>query len=92
MEQEKRSGMTTPLSSRGIPAWGVYLAAFLGLIYLLNPGAGVLELIPDNIPLVGNLDEGAAALLIWYGLLELLEGRKERRRSKEAASRGPRGA
>ena len=34
-------------------------------MYLLNIGAGFIELIPDNIPLVGNLDEtGAAALLI----------------------------
>ena len=29
-------------------------------IYLLNPTAGVLELVPDNLPVVGNLDEAAA--------------------------------
>ena len=34
-------------------------------MYLFNIGAGFIELIPDNIPLMGNLDEaGAAALLI----------------------------
>ena len=27
--------------------------------YLLNPGAGVFELLPDHLPLVGNLDEAA---------------------------------
>ena len=41
--------------------------AFIGLIslaYLLNPTAGLFELIPDNIPLIGNLDEAAACALI----------------------------
>jgi hypothetical protein len=41
--------------------------AFIGLIslaYLLNPTAGLFELIPDNIPLRGNLDEAAACALI----------------------------
>lgn len=40
---------------------------FIGLIslaYLLNPTAGLFELIPDNIPLIGNLDEAAACALI----------------------------
>ncbi|EQC47337.1 DUF1232 domain-containing protein [Bacteriovorax sp. Seq25_V] len=40
------------------------LGGLLGLLYILNPGAGVFELIPDNIPFIGNLDEGAAVLLI----------------------------
>ncbi|MDF2375239.1 MAG: DUF1232 domain-containing protein [Verrucomicrobiales bacterium] len=33
-------------------------------VYLLNPTAGFLELIPDNLPVVGNLDEAAAAALL----------------------------
>ena len=74
---EKSSGpLTTPPSRRGIPRWLTYLVAILGLIYILNPGAGIFELIPDNIPLVGNLDEGAAFLLMWYGLVEFFEGRR----------------
>lgn len=45
----------------------------LSAVYLLNPGWGAIELIPDNIPGIGNLDEvGAAALLIsclaYFGL------------------------
>ena len=30
------------------------------VVYLVNPGAGVFELIPDNVPGFGNLDEAAA--------------------------------
>ena len=70
--------LTSPLSLRGMPVWLVYLAAILGTIYLLNPTAGFIELLPDNLPIVGNLDEGAAMLLIWYGLVEFFEGRKGR--------------
>jgi hypothetical protein len=57
----------------------VYLMAVVGGIYLLNPTAGILEIIPDNIPIVGNLDEGGATLAVWYGLLEFLEGRRKKR-------------
>ena len=40
----------------------------LGLIYLINPTAGFFELIPDNIPIIGNLDEAAAAALVLASL------------------------
>lgn len=33
-------------------------------VYILNPTAGIFELIPDNIPVVGNLDEAAAAAIL----------------------------
>jgi uncharacterized membrane protein YkvA (DUF1232 family) len=36
----------------------------LSAVYLFNPGAGVIELIPDNFPIIGNLDEAAAAALL----------------------------
>jgi len=52
--------------------------AALGLIYILNPTLGILEFLPDNLPIVGNLDEGAAFMMIWYGLVEFFEGRKYR--------------
>lgn len=35
----------------------------LSALYLLNPGFGVFELIPDNVPFVGNLDEATASFL-----------------------------
>ncbi len=42
----------------------VFFVGLLASIYLVNPGAGIFELIPDNLPLVGNLDEAAATGLI----------------------------
>jgi hypothetical protein len=44
-------------------------------VYIINPTFGVFEFIPDNWPLIGNLDEaGATALLIWA----INEWRKQR--------------
>ncbi len=42
----------------------VALIGILALLYLLNPTFGVFELIPDNIPLIGNLDEATAMMLL----------------------------
>lgn len=47
------------------------IIAVIGLIsglYLLNPGFGIFEIIPDGIPFVGNLDEGAATFLLLSSL------------------------
>lgn len=33
-------------------------------LYLLNPGFGVFEFIPDFMPGIGNLDEGAMGALL----------------------------
>lgn len=44
-----------------------FIVVILGLLsafYIINPGAGIFELIPDNIPFVGNLDEAAAVALL----------------------------
>lgn len=48
------------LTKRILPFIGI----IIGIIYLLNPTAGVIELIPDNLPYIGNLDEAGAVLLI----------------------------
>lgn len=42
----------------------VLLLGILSLMYLLNIGVGFFELIPDNIPFVGNLDEATATMLL----------------------------
>lgn len=71
-------GMVEPLSAKGWPRWLVFGLAFLGLVYVLNPTFGIFELIPDNLPIIGNLDEGLAYFLMLLGLVELLEGGKKK--------------
>lgn len=39
----------------------VFSVGAVALVYILNPGAGFLEFLPDNLPLLGNIDEAAAA-------------------------------
>ncbi len=36
----------------------------LSFLYLCNPGLGIFELIPDSIPLIGNLDEATATYFL----------------------------
>ena len=40
----------------------------LSALYLINPTAGIFELIPDNIPMVGNIDEATATTLLLASL------------------------
>ncbi len=42
----------------------IHIIGLTSLLYLLNIGIGVIELIPDNIPIVGNLDEATATILL----------------------------
>ena len=42
----------------------VLLLGVLSAAYLANIGAGVVELVPDNIPLLGNIDEAGATILL----------------------------
>ena len=58
--------------------WIVYLVSLAGLIYLLNPTAGIFELLPDNLPIIGNLDEGAAAVAFWQGIQALRNNLKKK--------------
>ncbi|MFM7051048.1 MAG: hypothetical protein ACKOYN_02800 [Planctomycetota bacterium] len=46
------------------------LALFSGA-YLVNPTLGVFEFLPDNLPIVGNLDE-AFFTLVFFGALTAL--------------------
>jgi len=59
---------------------GSLILGIICLIYLINPGAGVIELLPDNLPIIGNLDEGLAMTgllmaLSNMGLVRLQGGR-----------------
>lgn len=40
------------------------IGGLIAAMYLTNIGAGVIELIPDNVPFIGNLDEAGAVLLL----------------------------
>lgn len=46
------------------------IGIILGVIYIINPTAGVFELLPDNLPFVGNLDEAGAVWIILCCLRE----------------------
>ena len=99
-ETKKLSGfvkaLSEPLSKYGWPVWLVYALAVVGLIYLLNPTFGVFEFIPDNLPIIGNLDESVAFMLVLAGIVEVLEGhkyhkkeKKEKQKETPAGSSGP---
>lgn len=53
--------------------WLIVLA--LSILYIMNLTGGIIELIPDNFPLYGNIDEGAFGLLIYHAIAELLKKR-----------------
>ena len=40
------------------------LVGAMAVLYLINPTAGFLEFLPDNLPIIGNIDEAAAVLII----------------------------
>ena len=48
-----------------------WIMIIIGAAYLANLGFGVIEIIPDNIPGFGNLDEGGAGALILEGVRRL---------------------
>ena len=51
------------------------LGVAVGAVYILNPSFGVFELLPDNAPGIGNLDEAGATALVIFGLRYLLRRR-----------------
>lgn len=61
----------------------VSLIAAFCVVYLLNPTMGVIEIIPDNFPIIGNLDEATATAVLlacarYFGFdLSRFFGRKE---------------
>ena len=84
MNEDDKTNPNTPDKKRN-PIASI-IVALVGVAcgaYLVNPTAGFIELIPDNMPFVGNLDEaGAAAILIscfaYFGLdIGAIFGRKK---------------
>ena len=69
---------------KGAAILGMLISGFL----LLNPTGGIIELIPDNFPIVGNLDEAAlvgifVSCLRYLGLDILPFGKRQRIESPE---------
>ncbi len=65
------------------------LGALLSIVYLINPTMGVFEILPDNLPGVGNIDEAAVTALL-IGCLRAVGfdplkifGRKEKKSPKK---------
>ncbi len=53
----------------------IILSGLLSLIYLFNPGSGLVEFIPDVIPGLGNVDEGLAAYVL-ISVISYLTGKE----------------
>lgn len=81
--------LSEPLSKYGWPTWLVYLLAIIGLIYILNPTFGIFEFIPDNLPIIGNLDESVAVMMVLAGIVEALEGHRYRKKAKDEKRNQP---
>lgn len=73
---------TIAIHDAGMATGGNRLACVVGLVvgalYLLNPTAGILEILPDNLPILGNLDEAGATVLVVRCLAALRASRGAR--------------
>ncbi len=62
----------------------------VSLIYLLNPTAGILEFVPDNFPIIGNVDDFIAAFgfsaMVSQALAPRLAAERPRREEQQAAA------
>lgn len=68
----------------------VFICGLIAFVYLLNPTFGMIELIPDNLPIIGNLDEAGATAIVMYAfrhfgidflsMIDAVRGQRPRRR------------
>ena len=47
------------------------LIAVVCAIYLINPGMGLVEFLPDALPIIGNIDEASATAGLLFALSNL---------------------
>ena len=69
VKQNEPQSESSAKKENGRPAWLVFLLAVIGLVYLLNPTGGLIELIPDNCGGPKKLDIILAHLrgyLMWF--------------------------
>jgi hypothetical protein len=76
--QAAQSFNAAPFSSAAVNTKGNRLVqllaaagALISLAYLGNLGMGIVEFIPDNLPLAGNLDEALVTVLLVFCLRKL---------------------
>ena len=65
---QKTNTFNTINNFSNMKSFFIGLVGVLSVIYLLNPTLGVFELFPDNLPVVGNLDEAAATTILLSAL------------------------
>lgn len=46
----------------------IFVTGILSFLYLVNPSFGFFEFLPDQLPLIGNIDEGLATALFLSSL------------------------
>ena len=68
-ENVKGKILRVPLSLRGWPKWLVWVLSIVGIGYIFLPEG----IIPSALPIIGDIDEGVAFLMVYYGILEFLE-------------------
>lgn len=61
----------------------IYFLGFCGGVYLLNLGFGVGELIPDNLPIAGNLDEALASIFVYKAMNQFRKNKNEPNKAVE---------
>jgi len=60
--------LRTPASRSPLKNLAMLGMGAFSLLYLANPGAGIFEFLPDNIPGIGHVDEALAAMLFLRAL------------------------
>lgn len=71
--------MAKPVNANRKAAWQHWLVLIASLLYILSP----VDLLPDFVPIVGWLDDGAAALLMASEIAQMLR-RRDDETSKDA--------
>ncbi len=69
--RQRDNGPSRKSSGRFLKALASLGGAALATAYLLNPAAGIFEALPDNLPLLGNIDEVGATVLLLFCLANL---------------------
>ena len=68
---EKKKTIVVRSAKKPRSFFGVFLAIFgilFSLVYIINPTAGIFEILPDNLPVVGNLDEAGVTYFLFMCL------------------------